>query len=143
MTSCQFNENTNPSEVYASAFPQGSAVVVTNTGVSDVSSCWLLVTLPVCCHSVYCDSIWLGAHANSSSYLPLVVFLSQGEVVEMGTFFNIFCFANVPYECEFVYDGAEVLHDGEFKCHICDIEGVRQDAGLDDDLLMYAILVVK
>lgn len=53
----------------------------------------------------------------------------------MGEFFNMFCFANTPYECEFVYDGAEVLHDGEFKCHICDMEGVRQATGLDDDLL--------
>eukprot|EP00752_Nemacystus_decipiens_P011906 g10557.t1 len=93
MTSCQFNENTGPSEAYASSVPQGSAVVMTNTGVSD------------------------------------------GDLVEMGTFFNMFCFANVPYECEFVYDGAEIVHEGEFKCHICDIDGTRQATGLDDDLL--------
>eukprot|EP00752_Nemacystus_decipiens_P011910 g10561.t1 len=93
MTSCQFNENTGPSEAYASSVPQGSAVVMTNTGVSD------------------------------------------GDLVEMGTFFNMFCFANVPYECEFVYDGAEIVHEGEFKCHICDIDGTRLATGLDDDLL--------
>ena len=40
MESCQFNENTNPAEAYASSTAsQGSAVVVTNTGVSDVSAC--------------------------------------------------------------------------------------------------------
>lgn len=38
MNSCQFNENESPSDAYASDNPQGSAVVVTNTGASDVSS---------------------------------------------------------------------------------------------------------
>ena len=60
----------------------------------------------------------------------------QGDVVEMGNFFNTFCFGNDPFECEFVYDGAEILHEGEFKCQICDIDGVRQASGTDDDLLV-------
>lgn len=51
----------------------------------------------------------------------------------MGESFNIFCFANEPYECEFVYDGAEIVHDGEFKCHICNIDGEQQASGTDDD----------
>eukprot|EP00903_Cladosiphon_okamuranus_P014004 g13023.t1 len=93
MTSCQFNENSSPADAYASDNPQGTAVVMTNTGVSD------------------------------------------GDSVEMGTFYNMFCFANDPYECEFVYDGAEVAHSGEFKCHICDIEGTRQRSGTDDDFV--------
>ena len=65
----------------------------------------------------------------------LLALFSQGDAIEMGNFFNMFCFANEPYECEFVYDGASILHEGEFKCHICNIEGTRQDTGLDDDLL--------
>lgn len=81
-----------------------------------------------------CDMDDLGTHGHSLSYLPLAV-LSQGEEVEMGSFFNMFCFANVPYECEFVYDGATIAHDGEFKCHICDITGERQASGIDDDLI--------
>lgn len=51
----------------------------------------------------------------------------------MGEFFNMYCFANDPYECEFVYDGATITHEGEFKCHLCDIEGVEQGSGVEDD----------
>ena len=52
----------------------------------------------------------------------------------MGNVFNMFCFGNDPYECEFVYDGAEILHEGETKCQICDIDGVRQ-VGDEGDFL--------
>ncbi|CAM9176768.1 unnamed protein product [Ectocarpus fasciculatus] len=52
----------------------------------------------------------------------------------MGDFIDMYCFANDPYECEFVYDQATVFHTGEFKCQICDIEGERQETGTDDDL---------
>lgn len=44
----------------------------------------------------------------------------------MGDFSDMYCFANEPYECEFVYDLATIIHDGEFKCHVCDMDGVRQ-----------------
>lgn len=37
MTSVQFNENILPSETYAADTSQGSAVVLVNTGVADVS----------------------------------------------------------------------------------------------------------
>lgn len=56
-------------------------------------------------------------------------------MVEMGLSLNMFCFANDPFECELVYDGAEILHEGQFKCHLRDIDVVRQSTGLDDDLV--------
>ena len=59
----------------------------------------------------------------------------QGEEpTEMGKFINVFCFENEPYECEFVYHDAIMVHEGEFKCQICDEDGERQDPGTDDFL---------
>lgn len=52
----------------------------------------------------------------------------------MGEFDNVYCFANDPYECEFVYNLAEILHHGELKCQICDLEGDRLAALDEDDL---------
>lgn len=52
----------------------------------------------------------------------------------MGKFDNVFCFENEPYECEFVYHDAMLVHEGEFKCQICDQDGERQDPGTDDFL---------
>ncbi len=52
----------------------------------------------------------------------------------MGSFTNTWCFANEPYECEMVYDGASILEAGEFKCHICNSAGERQETDVDDDL---------
>eukprot|EP00752_Nemacystus_decipiens_P002934 g2729.t1 len=61
--------------------------------------------------------------------------LAEGEdFVPMGSFTDMYCFANEPYECEFVYDLATITHDGEFKCHVCDMDGVRQVIS-DDDYL--------
>lgn len=57
------------------------------------------------------------------------------EPVSMGSFTDMYCFANEPYECEFVYDLATIVHDGEFKCQVCDMEGVRQLGSSDDDFL--------
>lgn len=51
----------------------------------------------------------------------------------MGNLFDIFCFANLPDECEFVHDGAEFVYEGEFQCHLCDIDGTQQ--AVDNDLL--------
>lgn len=59
--------------------------------------------------------------------------LSQDDLVPMGEFENVFCFQNTPYECEFVYDFAEVVHSEEFKCQICNLEGERQIVTTDDD----------
>ncbi|CAM9104670.1 unnamed protein product [Laminaria digitata] len=52
----------------------------------------------------------------------------------MGKFDNVFCFENEPYECEFVYHDAILVHEGEFKCQICNQDGERQDPGTDDFL---------
>lgn len=51
----------------------------------------------------------------------------------MGEFFNVFCYGNEPYQCEFVYNLGQITHDGEFKCRICDLEGTQQDSGIEDD----------
>ncbi|CAN0522742.1 unnamed protein product [Ectocarpus sp. 12 AP-2014] len=62
--------------------------------------------------------------------------VADGETtVTMGEFSDMYCFGNEPYECEFVYDQSTVVHSGEFKCQICDIEGERQQSGTDDDLI--------
>ena len=57
---------------------------------------------------------------------------SQGESVDMGTFTNTYCFGNEPYECEMVYHGANIVEDGEFKCHICNEDGERQVSDTDE-----------
>ncbi|CAM9804479.1 unnamed protein product [Scytosiphon promiscuus] len=94
MSSNEFNENTNPSELYITDEEQGTAVVVTNTGLEE-----------------------------------------GDEPVPMGEFYNMFCYYNVPYECEFIEDLAEIDYSGDFKCHVCNIDGVRQlDTTEDDDL---------
>ena len=43
----------------------------------------------------------------------------------MGTFNDIFCYANDPYECEILYEGIDVIFDGDFKCQICNFDGER------------------
>lgn len=53
----------------------------------------------------------------------------------MVSFDTIFCYMNDPYECEFVYIGANVISDGEFKCQICSLDGDRLPLGYDDDEL--------
>ena len=59
---------------------------------------------------------------------------SQGEdSVPMGSFSGMYCFDNEPYECEFVYDLATVTHDGEFKCQVCNMDGVRQAVSSDEE----------
>lgn len=61
--------------------------------------------------------------------------------MSMGEFSDMYCFANDPYECEFVYEMATIDHDGEFKCQACDQNGVQQytvtdeNEGQDEDLL--------
>ena len=50
----------------------------------------------------------------------------------MGQFSDMYCFANDPYECEFVYKSAAIDPDGEFKCQVCDQDGVPQDTGVDE-----------
>lgn len=50
----------------------------------------------------------------------------------MGTFNNLFCFGNIPWECEVMYNMANVKHSGEQKCNVCNAEGVKQDIVLDD-----------
>ncbi len=47
----------------------------------------------------------------------------------MGEFSDIHCFDNDPYECEFVYELATIDHGGEFKCQVCDQDGVQQETG--------------
>ena len=61
--------------------------------------------------------------------------LSQGEEVDMGRFADTYCFANNPYECEILFDGADFIVDEEFKCSICTIEVVRQYTDADNDLI--------
>lgn len=51
----------------------------------------------------------------------------------MGSFSGMYCFDNEPYECEFVYDLATVTHDGEFKCQVCNMDGVRQAVSSDEE----------
>ena len=48
----------------------------------------------------------------------------------MGTFDNIYCYANDPYECEVLYEGIDVI-SVEFKCQICNFDGERLD--IEDD----------
>ena len=60
--------------------------------------------------------------------------LQGEEPTEMGIFTNVFCFENLPYECEFVYHDAMMEHVGQLKCQICDQDGNRQDPGTDDFL---------
>ncbi|CAM9181705.1 unnamed protein product [Hapterophycus canaliculatus] len=93
LKSCEFNENSEPSELYQSDIVQGSALVVTNTGVEEGS-----------------------------------------EPVSMGEFYNIFCFGNEPYECEFIEDLADVAYTGDFKCRVCNRDGDEIDATGDGEI---------
>ncbi|CAM9992511.1 unnamed protein product, partial [Scytosiphon promiscuus] len=92
MSSNQFNLNTGPSELYFTDSDQGSAVVISNTGVEE-----------------------------------------GDEPVPMGEFYDTFCYANEPYECEFIEDLAEIAFVGDFKCSLCDIGGTQQSFNIDDD----------
>ena len=49
----------------------------------------------------------------------------------MSTFNDIFCYANDPYECEVLYEGIDVIFDGDFKCQICNFDGERLN--IEDD----------
>lgn len=51
----------------------------------------------------------------------------------MGVFDGVYCMLNSPYECEFVYDLAEIGHRSDFKCNACDIQGERQHVTLEDE----------
>lgn len=60
--------------------------------------------------------------------------LFQGDLVQMGDFNGVWCFANNPYECEIVYHQSDIVHNGEFKCNICNLDGEKQAPDEDDDL---------
>ncbi|CAM9458338.1 unnamed protein product [Ectocarpus sp. 8 AP-2014] len=63
--------------------------------------------------------------------------VADGETtVTMGEFNDMYCFANEPYECEFVYDQSDIVHNGEINCQICDIDGVQQVSGTDGDSIV-------
>ncbi|CAN0394289.1 unnamed protein product [Pylaiella littoralis] len=55
-----------------------------------------------------------------------------GDAVNMGEFFKTYCYFNEPYECEFVFDGVDITDEGDFKCNVCDIDGVKTIIGDDD-----------
>lgn len=51
----------------------------------------------------------------------------------MGDFSNVFCYHNEPYECEILYNLADVQHSGDQKCNVCNLEGEKQSVSIDDD----------
>ncbi|CAN0394131.1 unnamed protein product [Pylaiella littoralis] len=77
------------------------------------------------------------ASADSSQGAAIVMVNSAvvadgGDAVNMGEFFKTYCFLNDPYECEFVFDGVDITDEGDFKCNVCDIDGVKTISGDDD-----------
>lgn len=43
----------------------------------------------------------------------------------MGTFDNVFCYANDPYECEILFEGIDINLYDNFKCQICNFDSER------------------